>query len=403
MTAATVPAPTPAREIEVISVVGFAHGVSHFFHLLIPPLFPWLMPEFGLSYTEVGMLMTVFFVVSGIGQAAAGFVVDRLGPLRVLLAAVVCFALAAALLASAQSYAMLALAAALAGLGNCPLHPADFTLLNRRVTPARLGHAFSVHGLTGYAGWALAPVFMAGLATSFHWRVAAAGAAGMALLALALLVARRAALRVDMAVHRDAAAGGSVLGFLGVATVWMCFGYFLLSTLAFGALQNFAPSLLRDFYGLSLAAATTALTTYLMAAAGGTVLGGFLAAGYKHEDRLIALALSGAAAVALVLSSGALPAWSVLFWMAGMGFLSGIAGPSRDLLVRHAATSRFGQGAYGRVYGFVYSGLDIGLAGAPLLFGPLMDGGRFAAVLGGVALLQGLAILTALRVGARSR
>ncbi len=85
--------------------------------------------------------------------------------------------------------------------------------------------------------------------------------------------------------------------------------------------------------------------------------------------------------------------------MAAMGFFGGIAGPSRDLLVRRAATARFGQQAYGRVYGFVYSGLDMGLAVSPLLFGPLMDAGRFAAVLAGVALLQAAAILTALRAG----
>ena len=82
-----------------------------------------------------------------------------------------------------------------------------------------------------------------------------------------------------------------------------------------------------------------------------------------------------------------------------MGYCTGMAGPSRDLLVRRAATSRFGQQAYGRVYGFVYSGLDIGLAISPLIFGPLMDAGRFGVVLLGVALLQGAAILTALRVG----
>ncbi len=117
------------------------------------------------------------------------------------------------------------------------------------------------------------------------------------------------------------------------------------------------------------------------------------------HDGLIALALGAAALVAAIIATGVLPAWSVLPAMAVMGFCGGIAGPSRDLLVRRAATARFGQQAYGRVYGFVYSGLDLGLAVSPLLFGPLMDAGRFGAVLAGVALLQGLAVLTALRVG----
>ena len=97
MTTATLPAPQRS-DIEVISVIGFVHGVSHFFHLLLPPLFPWLMPEFGLSFTAIGTTMTVFFIVSGIGQASAGFLVDRFGAARVLGACISCFALAGVLM-----------------------------------------------------------------------------------------------------------------------------------------------------------------------------------------------------------------------------------------------------------------------------------------------------------------
>src|SRR5688500_20265198 len=77
------PAP-PRRDAEVIALVGLAHGTSHFFHLMLPPLFPWLMRDFALSFTEAGLLMTVFFVISGVGQALAGFVVDRFGARPVL-------------------------------------------------------------------------------------------------------------------------------------------------------------------------------------------------------------------------------------------------------------------------------------------------------------------------------
>jgi len=141
------------NDVRVIGLIGFAHGTSHFFHLLLPPLFPWLMPEFGLSFTQAGAMMTVFFVVSALGQAASGFVVDRIGPRRVLLAGIACFILAGLLLSVANTYAMLLAVGALAGLGNSVFHPADFTVLNRKVSPARLGHAFSVHGLSGNIGW----------------------------------------------------------------------------------------------------------------------------------------------------------------------------------------------------------------------------------------------------------
>ena len=141
MTAAALP-PAASRDLETISVVGFVHGVSHFFHLLLPPLFPWLMPEFGLSFTGIGTTMTVFFVVSGVGQAMAGFLIDRFGAARVLGGGITCFALAGIVLHFATGYPMLILVAALAGLGNSVFHPADFTVLNRHVSQARLGHAF---------------------------------------------------------------------------------------------------------------------------------------------------------------------------------------------------------------------------------------------------------------------
>jgi FSR family fosmidomycin resistance protein-like MFS transporter len=176
-----------SRDFQTISLVGFVHGVSHFFHLLLPPLFPWLMEDFGLSFTGIGATMTVFFVVSGVGQALAGFLVDRFGPARVLGCGIACFLLSAVLLYFANGYFALMAVAALGGLGNSVFHPADFSVLNRNVSQSRLGHAFSVHGLSGNIGWALAPVFLTGIATAAGWRLAALGAAAVALLALGLL------------------------------------------------------------------------------------------------------------------------------------------------------------------------------------------------------------------------
>ncbi|MBE7422297.1 MAG: MFS transporter [Zoogloeaceae bacterium] len=395
--AATSPVRSDAR---TIGLIGFAHGTSHFFHLLLPPLFPWLMPAFGLSFTQAGALMTAFFVVSGVGQALSGFVVDRVGPRRVLLAGIACFVLAGLLLALAGSYAMLFAVAALAGLGNSVFHPADFTVLNRKVSPARLGHAFSAHGLSGNIGWAVAPVFLAGIAQAAGWRTAALGAAALGALAWAVVWLRRDETALEqggakVSPHRTA----STFGFLGVGAVWLCFAFFLLVTTAFGALQNYATPLMHEMYGLPLAAAAGTLTAFLLGGAAGIAAGGVLAGRGASHTGLIAGALGAAALAAALIASGALPAWSIMAAMAAMGFFGGIAGPSRDLLVRRAATARFGQQAYGRVYGFVYSGLDMGLAVSPLLFGPLMDAGRFAAVLAGVALLQAAAILTALRAG----
>lgn len=388
------------HDTEVIGLIGLAHGTSHFYHLLLPPLFPWLMADFGLNFTEAGLLMSVFFVVSGVGQAAAGFVVDRVGARPALFGGLALLSTAALLLGLAQSYPMLMLVAVIAGLGNCVFHPADFTLLNHNVAPVRLGHAFSVHGLVGNLGWAAAPVFMVGIASVAGWHAAAFAAASVAALVFAVLWWRRDTIQdVRHSAEQRAASAQAPFGFLASGAVWMCFAFFFLTTTAFGILQNYAPAIFERLNGLSLAMATTALTAYLLGSAAGMVAGGFLAARTSDNDRLIAAALTGSALTALLLASGWLGGDAVLPLMAVMGLGVGIAGPSRDLLVRKAAASRFGKTSFGRVYGFVYSGLDAGQALAPLLIGPWLDAGHFAVALAAVAALQVAALFTALRVG----
>lgn len=404
MSAATPAAGTLRKDATVISLVGFAHGVSHFFHFVLPPLFPWLMRDFGLTFTQVGSAMMVFFVVSGVGQALAGFVVDRFGALRVLCGGMVLLALSGLALASAATFPMVLVAWAIAGLGNSVFHPADFTLLNRRVSTTRLGHAFSVHGLSGSLGWAAAPVFVIAIAEVSSWRMAAVGASVVGFLALAFLLLNRRSLADELsAAPAEPRKKGGSFAFLSVGIVWMSFLFFLLSVMAFGGLQNFGPPVLERTYGISFALATTGLTAYLLGSAAGVVAGGFFASKGEHQDRLVAVTLGAAALCAVALASGSVPGWSVVTLMALMGAFVGFAGPSRDILVRRAATSTVGAGAFGRVYGFVYSGIDTGLAIAPIAFGPLMDAGRYSQVLWGVAALQTLAIGAALTVGSRSR
>ncbi|MFN0039510.1 MAG: MFS transporter, partial [Burkholderiales bacterium] len=362
------------RDAKVISLVGLAHGTSHFFHLSLAPLFPWLKDAFALSYAELGLLMTVFFIVSGIGQALAGFVVDRIGALPVLFSGIALLGIAALGLAASQNYPMLMFFAGLTGLGNSVFHPADFTLLNRRVSVPRLGHAFSMHGLCGTLGWALAPVFLVGIASLAGWRAALLGAAVLAFLVLGFLMMCRELLdprdvRESLSGPTRAAGPAGILGFMKARGVWMCFIFFLISSISFGGIQSFAPAALRELYGVTLVLATGCITAYMLGSAGGIIAGGFLAARTVHHERVIAVSFSIAGALAILVASGSLPASLLILLLGLIGFGTGIANPSRDLLIRGAAP----KGATGRVYGVVYSGLDVGIAIAPTLFGMMMD------------------------------
>ncbi|MFB9241639.1 MFS transporter [Massilia antarctica] len=392
--------PSLREDARVIGLVSLAHGVSHFYHLILAALFPWLKPAFDLSYAQLGLLMTMFFVVSGIGQALSGFVVDRVGARRVLFCGLALLGTAALVLAGAQTYAMLAAGSMLAGLGNAVFHPADYTLLNQRVSRARIAHAFSLHGISGNLGWAAAPAFLAGIAALAGWRVALLSAAAIPFVTLALLFAQRAHLHADPApVQAAGVPRHGSFAFMRLPAVWMSFGFFFLTAIALGGIQSFSSASLVALYGISLAQATTAYTAYMLASAGGMVLGGFLAARARRHDRTIALSFICAALMALLVGAAVVPGWMALVLMGGIGLAAGVAGPSRDLLIRAAAPDN----ATGRVFGIVYSGLDSGLALGPLLFGTLMDGGHPAWVFGCIALFQVLAIGTALTVGGSSR
>jgi MFS family permease len=361
------------------------------------------MREYGLSYTQVGALMTVFFIVSGTGQAFAGFLVDRWGAHRVLCLGIGLLATSGLLVAIAPAVWGLYLAAFVAGLGNSVFHPADFSLLNHRVSHGRLGHAFSAHGLSGNLGWVAGPLIMTAAATAFGWRAAGLVAALIGGTSLATLWWRRARLTAEVedktaAEHRESQPKKSstrLSELLSLPLMWFAFGFFFFSTLVLGALENFGPSLLRDLYGLSLAAGTSGLTFYLVGGAAGLVVGGFLVSSGKGQEKLVSLCFLGSALLALFLSFAVAPGWSVIGLMAAMGFGVGIATPSRDMLVRQSAVARVGKGAFGRIYGLVYSGADVGLAAAPLIFGILMDASRQQLVFAGISMALIISIIGA--------
>jgi MFS transporter, FSR family, fosmidomycin resistance protein len=394
------------QDATVISLIGLAHGTSHFFHMLLPPLFPAFIRDFGLSYSELGLLVSVFFVISGIGQALAGFVVDRIGARPVLWAAMGFFVAAALAAASAQGYSGLMLAAALAGVGNSPFHPADFSVLNKRVSPARLGHAFSVHGITGSLGWAAAPLVLVGISEATgSWRTALVCAAVLAALVLALLVLMRDVLgdhapaAAAGAAKTQAAAPEHTLAFLRLPSVWLCFSFFLFSTAAVAAVQGFAGPALAQIHAVPVAAMAFVVTGYMLCSALGQVIGGFVAGRVKELERTIGVALCMAAACLLIAGTGVLPAVASAVVAAVAGLAAGLAGPSRDMLIKRAAP----PGATGRVYGTVYSGLDVGFAlGAPI-FGALMDRGHASGVFYGAALALVLGVVAAAAVALATR
>jgi predicted MFS family arabinose efflux permease len=313
------------------------------------------------------------------------------------------FVLAALVAATAQGYAWLIIAAALAGLGNSPFHPCDFTILNQRVSQPRLGHAFSTHGISGSLGWALAPLFYAGFTSLMGWRNAYFAAAFVYAIVLIVLWLNRSSFHTEV-VRKDAKSDKqeSDFAYLKLPVVWWCFGFFMLSTVTLAMVQSFSVPILKALHGVSFETATFTLTAYLLCGALGILVGGFIASAQVKRgissDRAIMVCYFVGACLLVLCATGIMGAAGTMIALAATGFVVGIGNPSRDMMVKNATP----KGASGRMYGTVYSGFDVGFAVSPLIFGALMDKQLYSACLYGVAFVLLVSIGFARGVGHRT-
>ena len=362
------------QDIKVIGLISSAHSLSHFYQLVIPVLFPLIKADLGVSYAELGAVSALFYVASGVCQTLAGFAVDRFGARRVLIGGLALCSGGILLAGLAHAYSMLLAAALIAGVGNSVFHPADFAILSARVDSARLGYAFSFHGIGGNLGWALAPLFSVGLSAAYGWHAALLAAASLGIVMIGVLLTQRETIAVELRRPVSGAPASSLaadLRVLRTAPVLMCFFYFFLLTVALTGIQTFGVSSLTALYRIPVTLASTALTAFLLGGAGGILTGGWIATRTSRHDLVAAGGVFATGLLMLLLALGALSAALLVPVLALAGFCSGITNPSRDLLVRGATP----RGSIGKVYGFVYSGLDLGSMVTPVFYGWLLDRG----------------------------
>jgi len=383
------------NDATVIGLISFAHGMSHFYQLLLAPLFPFIKDELGVSYAALGFLVALFYALSALLQPLAGFVVDRYGARAVLLTGVGFFIAGVFVQGFASNYATLALGAALGGIGNSVFHPADFAILNARVSTARLGYAFSAHGVVGYIGYAVAPVFSVSIGAAFGWQAALLAGAALGVGLLVLLVLNSRHLEIQPQPRKTSLK--SEASVLFTTPVVLCFVYFTVFAAGLAGLQSFGVSAMVEQYRVAATAASSALTAYLVSAALGILAGGFVAARATRHDFVAAAGMGVNAAAILVIAMQLVPGAALPAMLAIAGFASGMVAPSRDLIVR-ASTP---PGAAGRVFGFVYSGLDVGSLAMPVFYGWMLDHGVPHAVFYTVFAFTALAILTVLQLPGR--
>ena len=380
-----------------IALVAIGHAASHFFQIVVPPLFPLIREELGVSYAALGFVVALFYIFSALFQPIAGFVVDRFGGRSVLIGGVGMLAAGTLISGLSSSYASLVVGAAVAGLGNSVFHPADFSILNARVAANRLGYAYSAHGIAGSLGYAAAPIFSGTLGVLFGWHVALIAAAGIGLGVFLLLLANAKRLHVPPQPRTGSQSAALDVRVLLTAPVVMCFLYFTIYAAGLAGLQSFSVSAMTVQYGVTAALASSALTAYMIGSASGIFAGGFIATRTARHDLVAAGGLALGALAILVIATGAIPGAALPAALALAGVAVGATGPSRDFIVRASTPA----GATGRVYGFVYSGLDVGALATPVFYGWLMDHGEPQAVFYGIFAFTAVAIFTVLQLPGR--
>jgi FSR family fosmidomycin resistance protein-like MFS transporter len=363
------------RDRRVISLIGVSHGASHFYQLALPPLFTLINIAEGYSFVELATLTLAFYIASAICQPFSGFLVDRFGARRVLLAGLGMLAAATTLIGAMPFYPAMFLLSIVAGIGNSVFHPCDYSIMNATISESRMARAFSFHMFGGYAGYVLAPVSMIFLGNLIGWQSAiiVAGAVGLVLFAILWSGSRD----FRDSTHERAESGEvqeplkQSLKALTRAPVIMCWVFFFFVAMGQMGLMTFVPTLMHEIYAFDLQAAGAFVSVMIGAVMVGVLCGGYLGDVFHKPDVVVTTGYIIGAFLVACIWHFELTTWQLYVIFAVVGFLYGVVFPSRELLIR-AATPK---GASGRVFGFVYSGMDFGAALIPVLFGWFVDTG----------------------------
>ena len=387
-----------APYIRVVGAVSAAHFMSHYYIILLAPLMPFVRDEYQVTYTEIGLAFAVFNIVTGVFQTPAGFLVDRLGARALLILGLAIGATSFVTAGLVDSFWVMIAMFGIAGMGNTVYHPADYTLLSQHVPADRIGQAFSLHTFAGMLGSAVAPASLLMMQSSWGWRGAFVGAGvfGFAVAVLLLLVRDGTTLTANAGTRPPSDSSDTGWRLLLSAPILLNLAFFILLAMMSGGLYNYSVVALGALYGTPVTTANVALTGNLLLSAAGVLVGGLLVTRTKRHSLVATLGLTAMALSVVLVAVVDLDSLALIAAMSLAGLFSGVIMPSRDMIVREVTP----PGSFGKVFGFVTTGFNIGGIVSPLIFGAVMDHGSPRMVFLLVAAFTLLGIVT---VAARPR
>jgi len=386
------------RDTRVNLLLGSGHFLSHFYQLCLPPLFIAWQQAFDVSFAKLGLVMAVMSATAAVMQTPMGFLVDRYGARPFLIGGTLLMTLSMAAMGFASAYWQIVMLALLSGVGNSVFHPADYAILSGSIDPARLGRSFAFHTFTGNIGFAAAPPATAALMLLLGWRGALIFI-GLLGIPVAATIVWQSRILIDQARRPRSRVAEAGAGLLLSRSVLMFFAFFMVSSMAGAGIQSWLITILHQVHGVTLAAASSALTGYMVGQIGGVLVGGWVADRTARHLPFVVVLTIGAAAVLLLVGGLALPQAVMIGVLFLGGLMTGASRTPRDVMVKDAAP----PGQIGKVFGFVSSGMSLGGAIMPVPYGMIIDAGRPELVLVVVAALLLLSLLCAggARVGFR--
>ncbi|MFN3657890.1 MAG: MFS transporter [Pseudolabrys sp.] len=384
--------PGGARHLRVVAAVSAAHFVSHYYIIILAPLLPFVRADYGVSYTEIGLALTAFNLVTATLQTPAGFLVDRLGARILLIGGLLIGASAYMVAGLVDSFWLLVAMFALAGVGNTVYHPADYALLSQHVPARSIGQAFSFHTFAGMVGSTAAPVTLLAMQALWGWRGAfiGAGFVGIAVAAVLLAIRDQAPVAREPAPATRPAEADAGWRLLLSGPILLNLLFFTLLAMISGGTYNYSVVALGALHGTPVTTANAALTGNLALTAIGVLAGGLLVGRTSRHALVAALGLAAIALFTLMVGQFAMGPVGLIAAMSAAGFFAGLIMPSRDMIVREITP----PGSFGKVFGFVTSGFNLGGIVSPLIFGAVMDHGSPRLVFVLVAAISLTAILT---------
>lgn len=155
-------------EKKILALTSSGHSLVHLFELAMPPLFPLLAAAFGVSYFQLGLLITVFSYAFGFGSLPAGILADKLGPRRLISIYLIGAGIFSLIVWFTRGYLLFVIIVSALGAFCSLFHPAATTLIAKGIR--KKGGAFGIQGIAGSIGTALAPIVSAGLGTLLSWK-----------------------------------------------------------------------------------------------------------------------------------------------------------------------------------------------------------------------------------------